>query len=311
VHHVPLVYLAELGVTSEEEARARARELQEDIRRSLRRRSFVDASRFRQLCRLWQLRCHEPSTRRLAVLLKERLSRWGLPANIKHLQKIINGESPRVRYAFLEAIEDVLRGESRDLPNVERELLRNEQRLADLRWVPAQPIAALGREWLGAHPGVSQRQLARRVWETLARMGYSSSSSTIQPILGGRRKKTRGFVHRALLELWNARAARSPSRPSLRWREFLRRAREYLASARSPHLVPLLAVRAERLYGIPRVKAEARILERKWSPGHAHGAKPRSVLDGLPVEWIVGGRQRAVRMERRRYPGRLDGEAIG
>lgn len=307
VHHVLLACLVELGVTSEEEATARVRELHQDIRRSLRRRSFVDAYRFRQLCRLWQLRRHEPSVRRLAVLLKERLSRWGLSANVKHLEKIINGESGRIRYAFLEAMEDVLREESRDLPNVERELLRNEQRLADLRWVPAEPVATLAREWLAAHPGVSQRELARRLCKTVARMGYSSSPGTIQPILGGRKKKTRGFVHRAVLELWNAWAARSPStrkrkrgletpvrnittdnsEPLLGWREFLRRAREYLASARSPHLVPLLAVRAERLYGIPRVKAEARILRRKWSPGRELGAKPRGVLDGLPVERIV------------------------
>lgn len=307
VHRVLLPCLAQLGVTSEEKARVRARELHQDIRRSLRRRSFVDASRFRQLCRVWQLRRHEPSTRRLAVLLKERLSQWGISANIKHLQKIINGDSRRVRYAFLEAMEDVLREEVRDLRKVERKLLTataNERVEADLRWVPAEPVATLAREWFAARPGVSQRELARRLCKTLTRRGYSSSPSTIQPILGGRRKKTRGFVHRALRELCNGSTARSsysgkrkrglgpPVRniatdngePSLRWREFLRRAREYLASARSPHLVPLLAVRAERLYGIPRVKAEARILGRKGSPGHAHGAKPRGVLDRLLVE---------------------------
>src|SRR5712692_2307841 len=202
VHQVLLGYLAELGVPSEEAASGRARELHRDIGGSLRRRSFVDASRFRQLCRVWQFRRHEPSRRRLAVLLKERLSRWGLSVNVKHLQKTINGESRRVRYAFLEAMEDILGEEVRDLRKGEGKLLTaaaNEQVVADLRWVPAKPVAALAREWLAAHPGVSQRELARRLTETLARMGYCSSPSTIQPILGGRRKKTRGFIHRALL----------------------------------------------------------------------------------------------------------------
>lgn len=307
VYHGLLACLAELGVTSEEEARLRARELRQDIRRSLRRRSFVDGATFRQLCRRWQVRHREPSTRRLAVLLKEWLSRWGLSANVKHLQKIINGDSRCVRDAFLEAIEEVLREEIRDLRNVGRQLrtaTASEQVEADLRWVPAQPTAAMARRWLAAHPGVSRCQLARRVCETLARMGYSSSPSTIQPIVGGRRKKTRGFMHRALLELSNGSVARSPSsgerkrglgtavrsgatfdgKPSLTWREFLRQVREYLPSARSPHLVPLLAVRAERLYGIPRAKAEGRIRGQKWPPRRERGSKPLSV----PVEWIVG-----------------------
>ncbi len=310
VHRLLLGYLAELGATSEEEAKVRARELHQDIRRSLRRRSFVDATRFRQLCRLWRFRRHEPSTRRLAVLLKEKLSGLGISAQVNHLQTIINGDSRRVRYAFLEAMGEVLREEIRDLPNVGRQLrttTANEQLEADLRWVPAQPTAALARRWLAAHPGVSQRQLARRACESLARMGYSSSPNTIQPILGGRRKKTRGFVHRALMEQWNVRATRAPSRdkrqrelgtpvrnvatsngkPPLSWRAFLGRAREYLSSARSPHLVPLLAVRAERLYGIPRAKAEARIRGQKWPPRRERGAKPLGVVDSLPVEWIV------------------------
>ena len=177
----------------------------------------------------------------------------------------------------------------RDLRNVGRHLRTAtacEQVEADLRWVPAQPTAAMARRWLAAHPGVSRCQLARRVCETLARMGYRSSPSTIRTIVGGRRKKTVGFVHRALIELSNGSVARSPSsgegkrglgtavrsgatsdgRPLLTWREFLRQVREYLPSARSPHLVPLLAVRAERLYGIPRAKAEARIRRQKWPP---------------------------------------------
>ena len=297
-------------MTSEEEARLRARELQQDIRRSLRRRSFVDASRFRQLCRLWQVRRHEPSTRRLAVLLKERLSRWGLSGSVKHLQKIINGDSRCVRDAFLEAMEDVLREEEiRDPRSVGRQLrtaTANEQVEAELGWVPAPPTAAMARRWLAAHPGVSQRQLAMRVCETLARMGYSSSPSTIQQILGDRRKKARGFVHHALLELWNGWTARSPSsgerkrglgtplrnvatsdgKPSLTWREFLHQVREYLPSARSPHLAPLLAVRAERLYGIPRAKAEARIRGGMSSRGREHGARPLDVLESLSVDVI-------------------------
>lgn len=208
-------------------------------------------------------------------------------------------------------MEEVLREEIRDLRNVGSPRLRpataHEQVEADLRWVPAQPTTAMARRWLATHPGVSQRRLARSVCESLARMGYSSSANTIQPILGGRRKKVRGFVHRALLELGNGRTARSPSsgqrtrglgtpvrnvatsdgKPSFTWREFLRQVREYLSSARSPHLVPLLAVRAERLYGIPRAKAEARIRGREWSRRRERDVTLLDVRGSLPVDWLV------------------------
>jgi len=310
VHRLLLGYLAERGVTSEEDAAMRTRTLHEEISCSLKRRSFVDAARSRELCRLWQVRRHEPSTRRLAVLLRAKLLGWGLPASVNHLQEIINGDSRRVRYAFLEAMEKVLREEIREGRSVGRALWEStppERIDADLKWVPARPTTALARVWLAAHPGVSQRELARRLAETLARMGYCSSPSTIQPILGGRRKKTRGFIHRALLAQVHLRAVRSPSsrtrarglptparngassdeNPQPTWRAFLRRGREYLPSARSPHLVALLAVRAERLYGIPRAEAEAQILGQKQLR-RRHASDPPRISDGPSLDWDLG-----------------------
>jgi hypothetical protein len=46
-------------------------------------------------------------------------------------------------------------------------------------------------------------------------------------------------------------------------------------------------VRAERLYAIPRAKAEACIRGEKRSRRRERGAKPLGVVERLPVEWIV------------------------
>lgn len=296
--------------------------------------AYVMVERLLPLVQLWLHLNPGKSKRFLASRLANDLGHEARRSTIDSLQSVLAGRKGRVQRAvhclllgylrcvrgvFLEAMEEVLREGIRDLPNVGRRLrtaTSSEQVEADLKWAPAQPTAAMAREWLAAYPGVSQRELARRLCKTLTRLGYSSSPNTLQPILGGRRKKTRGFVHRALLEQLNGRTTRPPSRgkektrglgtrpgnvvtpngkPSLTWREFLRQAREYLPSARSPHLAPLLAARAERLYGIPRAKAEARIRELTWSRRREDGTTPLGGLDGPSVEWIVGdgdGRRR-------------------
>jgi RNA polymerase primary sigma factor len=75
--------------------------------------------------------------------------------------------------------------------------------MADLSWVQAEPIASLARKWILQHAQVNMRQLAIRVSRTIHQMGYSRSPSAIQPILGGWKKKTRGFVRRAMFKLFD------------------------------------------------------------------------------------------------------------
>lgn len=70
----------------------------------------------------------------------------------------------------------------------------------DLCWVEASPIADLAKTWLLQHPGVSRRQLSIRVAKSVRRMGFRTGANTIQIILGGHKKRTRGFVYRAMLK---------------------------------------------------------------------------------------------------------------
>ena len=197
-------------------------------------------------------------------------------------------------------MEIVLWEEFPQLKNWEEEIAKlTPTRIADLSWVKAKPIAALARTWITQHPGYTMRQLAMRVSKTVRRMGYASTHNTIQPILGGHRKKTRGFIYRAMLSqfkgrvrckipdehiievgrnlqtkgrgekpeeartngpllLKGSRAPRSRRKPTLE--QYLSEAHSYLPVARSPHFLSFVTFRAERLYGIPRKEAEARIL---------------------------------------------------
>jgi len=68
-----------------------------------------------------------------------------------------------------------------------------------MAWVRAEPIVALAKTWLEQHPGMSKRQLAVRLSARIREMGYSRSHVTLQPILGGWKKKTRRFVYRTML----------------------------------------------------------------------------------------------------------------
>lgn len=283
-----LVYLSAHGVSSEAEAQAFKAEQATRIDGTLHGRELTDSKEFRKLCRLWQLKHKEGSSRRLAQLLKETLAEDGVDMSITHLQRAIGGKTPRIRRDLLSAMEALLESTLPEGRSVEEELQHaawNGTKNVDLAWVSCEPIAALATEWLAQNPGSSMRQLAIRVAGTIKRMGYGSSHNTIQPILGGWKKKTRGYVYRAVLKQFPDRASdkipdehiigpipgaefapalpptprrRSAGRvPSLN--TFLRKARKDLESAKSPHLLRLLALRAERIYGLPADEASAKL----------------------------------------------------
>ncbi len=98
-------------------------------------------------------------------------------------------------------MEKLIQEEYPQLDNREEKLreLTSRSVMIDLSWVRAEPIAHLAQEWIQQHPGASLRQLTLQVSKTVLRMGYTRSFHSIQPVLGGHRKKTRGFVYRAML----------------------------------------------------------------------------------------------------------------
>lgn len=198
-----LEYLAPFGVRDEQEARNYLVEHADDIELSLDGRSLIDAKDFRRYCRLWQIQNREASSRRLAQLLQHRLEDRGIKLGIEHLQRSIAGKAPRVRRDLFEAMEQLLQesvGPDQDLSSIVNRAEWNGPRQLDLAWVRCEPIAELAREWMEQNPGSTMRQLALRVVKTIRRMGYQSSHNTIQPILGGWKKRTRGYVYRALLK---------------------------------------------------------------------------------------------------------------
>ena len=214
--------------------------------------------------------------------------------SLHHFQELVEGKARRVRRAILVALEEMVRRDFPEIQNLEEELAAVSsatQKLEDLFWVRAEPIAELAKKWVSEHPGISNRKLAIRVYKTVRRMGFSSTINTIQCILGGWKKKTRGFVYRAMLKQFGRSAARIPEQDLLRsprtvdcaalhpgaddvaerlarilspvrrrpmpdLGDYLKGARQYLrTSARSLHLADFLAVRMERVYKISRQKA--------------------------------------------------------
>lgn len=201
VHEKLPALLAESGVASEEEARSRHLDLAEEIAASVERREVVGAQGFVRLCRLWQLRHHEPSSRRLALMLQQRLAEGGLRLSLSHLQNLVSGRTRGVRRAVLQVLVELVSQELHQGETLEQEVAKVFPRMADLGWVEAESVEALAREWVARRPGVSMRQLALRLAGAVRRMGYPISHNSIQPILGGWKKKARRFVYRAMLAL--------------------------------------------------------------------------------------------------------------
>lgn len=203
VHEALLGLLSAHGIGSEDEARARWQQSQKDIADYTEKRALEPAERLVDIARAWKLRNHQPSSRHLSIILQEKLRQRGIDLCVLRIQKGVDGRFKLVRHALVVEMEALLRQslpEGHDLQGEVALAAQRQTKQIDLCWVDAQPIAALAKAWLEQHPGTTQRQLAIRVAKSARRMGYRASPSNVQPILGGYKKRTRGFIYRALLK---------------------------------------------------------------------------------------------------------------
>ncbi|MEE8227708.1 MAG: hypothetical protein V3R30_12865 [Kiloniellales bacterium] len=200
---VLLELLSKQGIVSEAEARERCAELAEKIASYKEARELQSADRLMEMALAWKVQMHEPSSRRLAVMLRDTLLTHDFDVGLHRIQEALDGKAKNVRAVLLKEMEALLRDalpEGQDLAEAVAKAAGNTDRLIDLHSVDAKPIASLAKQWVAERPNSSMRQLAIRVAKTARRMGYATSHNTIQPILGGHTSKTRGFVYRAMLK---------------------------------------------------------------------------------------------------------------
>lgn len=357
VIEVLLGYLAADGVTTEVQAQAKADAWMAPIEAFEQGRDLVDGARFRSLARLWQLRHKQASSRRLASLLGERLRDKGVRVGLDHLQRLVSGKAKRIRVEVMQAMEDMMK---REVPANELDTLLAHEPPAetskDLAWVQAPPIRELAQDWVRLHPGSTMRQLALKVAQTVRKLGYSTSHNTIQPILGGWKQRTRGYVYRAMLmQFEDGRSteipgghiitgqrssssssasadgdadgdgpaedapapvapirAVSPPRPvaavapqrtstsrpasesDVTLAGFLKEAKKSLPKARSPMMARLLALRANRLFGVEVDEITDMLNEEKPARGGGRRSgsdgdeSPARAGDDLAVDGAVG-----------------------
>ena len=204
------------GVASESEAVTRYVEHASDIAGYTAARRLEPVQRLVSLVLAWKVHTRKPSLRQLAFRLKDRLSVRGLHLSAARIQVALAGKTKTVRAALVLEMEALLRTvlpEGQELSAAIAAAAADRTRIDDLRWVDARRVSVLAKRWLSANPGASMRQLAIRVAETARRLGYSTSSNTIQPILGGHKKKARGFVYRAMLEQLPGRREQAAAAP--------------------------------------------------------------------------------------------------
>ena len=198
-----LVLLGEHGIDSELQARKQRRQLARDIANYTADRQLEPANRLMRLALAWKVLACEPSSRRLARILRERVSAHGLDLGVVQIQRALDGKAKHARAALVAEMEsllsDILPAGS-DHSRAVADALGDATRLVDLSWVRAKPIAHLAQRWLLAHPDASMRQLAIDVARSAQDMGYRTSHNTIQPVLGGYKQRTRGFIYRAMLK---------------------------------------------------------------------------------------------------------------
>lgn len=189
------------GIQDAAQADARWQQMADEIRSSHEGRFFEDARKIHDVAREWKIIHKEPSSRKLALKLRSRLAERGIEMGLPHIQKLVDGRAHRIRHGVAMAIEEMLREEMNfqaAVPVVVEAPATNE---LDLAWVQAEPIALMAQKYVAEKSGMTMRKLSIQISRTVDRYGYATSPNTIQPILGGHKKKTRGFIYRAMLEL--------------------------------------------------------------------------------------------------------------
>jgi len=203
VYEALLALLAAHGLASEEDARALWHQRRKDITSYVEDRTLQPAAGLVALAKAWKVLSHEPSSRRLATTLQAKLRDHGLDLCVLHLQRAVDGKTKYVRRALVLEMDGLLRQVVPGVKDLGSEIARAEQSATnqlDLCWVKTSPIVELAKTWFLQHPGVSRRQLSIRVAKSVRRMGFRTGHNTIQTILGGHKKRTRGFVYRAMLK---------------------------------------------------------------------------------------------------------------
>jgi hypothetical protein len=194
-----LAELSRSGLASEEQALERFEELRERGD-ALGQRDLVASRDFVRLCHAWQVRTGQTSSRRLARMLRSRLSCHGLPISLAHAQALVNGRVQRVRRAVLEAIRSLVADTLVAEEDPRRAFREALARADDLEWRPAGLAVDHARAWLLEHPDGSLRELARRLSRRAGRFGYAMAPASIHMVLSGGKGRARGFLLRALVQ---------------------------------------------------------------------------------------------------------------
>lgn len=198
---VLLAMLRENGIEDAAQAEARWNELSSEIRTSHEGRFFDDARKIHDIAREWKIVHKEPSSRKLALRLRERLAERGVEMGLPHIQKLVDGRAHRVRHGVATVIEDILRHEMTTQPAAAPASASKQANELDLAWVRAEPIAEMARRFVAQNSDMTMRKLSIEISRVVEQFGFATSPNTIQPILGGHKKKTRGFIYRAMLEI--------------------------------------------------------------------------------------------------------------
>lgn len=91
VHEALLALLAEHGIASEDEARARWQRSQGDLAVYIQDRALEPADRLADLARAWKLRNHQPSSWHLSVILQEKLRKRRIDLCLRQIEKAVDG----------------------------------------------------------------------------------------------------------------------------------------------------------------------------------------------------------------------------
>lgn len=136
------------------------------------------------------------SKRQFALQTQRKLKEKGYQYHLSSIQSVLEGKTRKTKGVILKAIQEILQSEGLDGAKQGKEYLASlsDTQRAWHQYVSATEVPELVQNLLNQHPHLTRRQIALILRESLLERNFDFSLNSLQYILGGKTKKTRGVL---------------------------------------------------------------------------------------------------------------------
>lgn len=153
--------------------------------------AVVKVGNLPQKIEAYRIRLKLRSKRQLALHIQNQLRAQGYQFHLSSLQSVLEGKTKRTKHIVLETIQNLLKTHeaTASYPTKLTETEKQQHGYVDAKGIPS-----LVEQVLSKYPFITRRQLALLLRQELKEENFSFSLNSLQFILAGKTKRTRGIL---------------------------------------------------------------------------------------------------------------------